>query len=65
MSNVPDLSEIELRAKRLLELLDNVRLAGLDFDNREQLHIIGLCLDTAILHVEKIKEISGPRARAE
>jgi hypothetical protein len=55
MSNIPDLSEIELRAQRLLELLDNVSLSGLDFDNREHLHIIELCLDTAIVHVEKIK----------
>ncbi|MGA9139761.1 MAG: hypothetical protein WBZ29_06030 [Methanocella sp.] len=55
MSNTSDLSEIEQRAQRLLELLDKARLSSLDFDNREHLHIIELCLDTAIVHIEKIK----------
>ena len=55
MSNIPDLSEIELQAKLLHELLDHVQLSGLDFDNREHLHVIGLCLDMAIDRLEKIK----------
>jgi hypothetical protein len=55
MSNIPDLSEIERRAHRLLELLNKARLTSLDFDNREHLQVIELCLDTAIVHIEKIK----------
>jgi hypothetical protein len=55
MSNVPELSEMEHRAKRLLELLDNANLSCLDFDNRENLQVIGLCLDMAIDRMEKIK----------
>ena len=54
MSNVPELSEIEHRARRLLELLDYANLSCLDFDNKEHLQVIVLCLDMAIDHVEKI-----------
>jgi hypothetical protein len=54
MSDIPDLSVIERQAKRLLELLEKARLTSLDFDNREHLHVICLCLDTAIDHMEKI-----------
>ncbi len=54
MNNIPDLSGIECRARRLLELLEKVHLTSLDFDNREHLHVICLCLDTAIEHVEKM-----------
>ncbi|OPY28863.1 MAG: hypothetical protein A4E28_01250 [Methanocella sp. PtaU1.Bin125] len=63
MSNIPALAEIEYRAQRLLELLDNIRLSGLDFDSREHLHVIGLCLDTALAHVEKIQK--GPETKGE
>ena len=55
MNDIPDLAAIEQRARCLLELLDEVRPTRLDFDNREHLHIIRLCLDTAIDHVEKIR----------
>lgn len=55
MCNNPDLSEIELKVKRLQELLGNSQFMSLDFDNREHLHIIQLCLDMAIAHVEKLK----------
>jgi hypothetical protein len=55
MCNNPDLSEIECRIKRLHELLDNAPLMSLDFDSREHLHVIQLCLDTAIWHMEKLK----------
>jgi hypothetical protein len=55
MCNNPDLSEIALQAKRLQELLASARLSDLDFDNREHLHIVQLCLDLAIDHTEKLK----------
>ncbi len=53
--NNPDLSEIEHKVKRLQELLSNSRRTSLDFDKREHLHIIQLCLDMAIAHMEKLK----------
>jgi hypothetical protein len=56
MSDTPDLSAIEQRARRMLELLDEVRPTSLDFDNREHLQVIGLCLDMAIDRVEKKNE---------
>ena len=55
MSKVPDLLAIEHRAQRLLEMLKQARVTSLDFDNREHLHVIGMCLDLAISHVEMIK----------
>lgn len=55
MSEIPELTAIEQRTRRLLELLNDVRPTSLDFDNREHLHIIQLCLDTAIDHVKKIR----------
>jgi hypothetical protein len=56
MSNVSELSEMGHRAKRLLELLDSAHLSCLDFDSREHLQVIELCLDMAIDRAEKIKE---------
>ena len=61
MSNVSELSEIGSRAKRLLEMLESVRLSAPDFDNRQHLQIIQLCLDMAIDRAEKIGE---PRSAA-
>jgi len=55
MSNVSELSEIGHRAKRLIDLLDSARLSCLDFDNRENLQVIELCIDMAIDRVEKMK----------
>ncbi len=55
MCNNPDLSAIECRINLLQELLDGARLTGLDFENREHLHIVQLCLDLAIEHMKKIK----------
>ena len=55
MSEVSELSEIGHRAHQLLDLLDDVHLSPLDFDNREHLQVIELCLDMAIEHVEKLK----------
>ncbi len=55
MGNVYELSEIRDRAKHLLELLDNAQLSSLDFDNREHLQVIELCLDLAIDRAKKIK----------
>lgn len=60
MSNVAELSKMDDQAKRLLELLDNVCIARLDFDSREHLQVIGLCLDMAIDRAEKLNcEISA------
>jgi hypothetical protein len=55
MSNVSELSEIGHRAKRLLELLDSARVSSLDFNNREDLQVIELCIDMAIDRAEKMK----------
>jgi hypothetical protein len=55
MSDVYELSEIGHRVKQLLELLDGVHLSDLDFDNRENLQVIEMCLDMAIDRVEKIR----------
>jgi hypothetical protein len=55
MCNNPDLSEIERKVTRFQELLGNSQLRSLDFDNREHLHIIQLCLDLAIAHLEQLK----------
>jgi hypothetical protein len=55
MCNNPDLSDIDHRVRRLEELLGDVKLTSLDFDNREHLHVIQLCLDMAIDRLKKIK----------
>jgi hypothetical protein len=55
MSNVSELVEIGHRAKRLIELLESARLSALDFDNRQHLQVIQLCLDMAIDRAEKIR----------
>jgi hypothetical protein len=60
MSNVAELSEIGRQAKRLLELLDNARITRLDFDSREHLQVIELCLDMAIDRAEKMKRRRRP-----
>jgi hypothetical protein len=54
MCNNPDLSGVGQRVVRLHELLDHARLTGLDFDDREHLHVVLLCLDMAIDHMEKL-----------
>jgi len=55
MNTTVDLSVIESQARRLLEMIEKARFTSLDFDNREQLHVISLCLDTAIERVKKLK----------
>ena len=55
MCNNPDLSEINYRVRLMQEMLSEARLTSLDFDNREHLQVIQLCLDMAIDRLKKIK----------
>jgi hypothetical protein len=55
MCNNPDLSAIEGQVKLLQEMLGSARITCLDFDNRENIHIIRICLDLAIDRMEKLK----------
>ena len=55
MSDLPGRSEVGQRTRRLLELLDGMYLSNLDFDNREHLQVIELCVDMAIEHAEKMR----------
>jgi hypothetical protein len=55
MNTTVDLSAIEGRARRLLEIIEKASLTGLDFETREHLHVISLCMDTAIEHAKKLK----------
>ncbi len=55
MSDLSGRSEIGQRTRRLLELLDGMYLSNLDFDNREHLQVIELCVDLAIEHAERMR----------
>lgn len=55
MREHPDLAAIDCKVKHLQQLLGNARLTSIDFDNREHLHAIQLCLDIAIDRIKKIK----------
>jgi hypothetical protein len=57
MDETTDLADIRQQTRHLLELLDRLPLAMLDFNNREHLQVIELCIATAISHLEKLNKV--------